>query len=88
MSNSHREYVQRASLSQLQQISGLKIGKTRCDVRLEEPGADPGILVGGGVDFFFQRHGAWGRLKAPNGSRATQWCCAQGAKPPEAPEFK
>ena len=39
------------------------------------PGVDPGILVrGGGVDFFFQRHEVWERLKTPIGS-------------PEAPEF-
>ena len=25
-------------------------------------GADPGILVRGGVEFFFQRHGIWGPL--------------------------
>ena len=54
---------------------------------IDDSGADPGILVRGGVDFFFQRHRAWGRLKAPDGARATPWWGAQGAKPPEAPEF-
>ena len=30
-------------------------------------------LEGGRGFFFFQRHGVWGRLKAPSGSRATPW---------------
>ena len=34
-------------------------------------GADPGILVRGGVDFFFKGMGFGARLKAPSGSRAT-----------------
>ena len=49
-------------------------------------GADPGILVSGGVEFLFKGMGTWGRLKAPIGFRATPWW-AQGAKPPEAPAF-
>ena len=50
------------------------------------PGVDPGILIRGGVDFFFKGIGSGGRLK-------TQWVQgstlvgATGAKPPAAPEF-
>ena len=44
-------------------------------------GADPGILVRGGVDFFFKGMGFGARLKAPSGSRATPWWVPRGWSP-------
>ena len=41
-------------------------------------GADPGILVRGGVDFFFQR---------PFVGPGQRPCGSQGVKPPDAPGF-
>ena len=57
---------------------------------IELPGADPGILVRGGVVFFFKGLGSGGHLKAPSGPQWVQGNAQvgdQGAKVPEALEF-
>ena len=56
-------------------------GETVFSTNNQLPGADPGILVRGGVDFFFKGM----ELGAVLRPRWVQG--AQGAKPPEAPEF-
>ena len=50
--------------------------------RIGDAGADPGILVRGGVElFFFKAMESGGRFNAPIGSRATPWRRPQGRSP-------
>ena len=53
---------------------------------LRMSGADPGILVRGGVDFFSKAWGLGAALRPP-GVQGNALVGAQRAKPPEAPEF-
>ena len=50
-------------------------------VRIQE------LWLGGGVDFFSPRHGVWGPPKGPQWVQSNALVGAQGAKPPETPEF-
>ena len=53
-------------------------------------GADPGILVRGGVDFFFSKACGLRPPQGPQWVKGNALVGAQGAnsKPPEAPEFQ
>ena len=44
-------------------------------------GVDQGIVVRGGLNFFFKGMGSRGRLKTPRGSRATPLCGPRGRSP-------